>query len=62
MPKKKRNNSWKKGKVLTKREAEIKKFNKFMSERGFGPSRKKPWFDGWVTMLQGGAPGLGKRS
>jgi hypothetical protein len=50
----------KKKPVLSKRELEIKNFNKFMNSRGFAQKIRGPENLEWVTFVQGGSPGLGK--
>ncbi len=44
----------------SKKEKELASFRKFMTAAGFPPKAKKPHFPGWVRMVQGGSPGLGK--
>ena len=61
MKRNKKANPPKKG-VLTQRGRRRKsKFTRFMEERGFPLQLKTPEYTGWVTFVQGGSPGLGKK-
>jgi hypothetical protein len=56
---KKRNK--RKRKQETRKEAEMRRFNEFLAERGLLPKKKTQEFNGWVTFVQGGSPGLGRK-